>query len=83
MKRRNLYTLILIITVAVIFAVGLSMLVLPQKDLSLHQNEKKTIFGGVYMTLNNPFYQIIDTEMRSLIEANNVILLTRNTSINA
>ena len=83
MKRRNLYTLILIITVAVIFAVGLSMLVLPQKDLSLHQNEKKTIFGGVYMTLNNPFYQIIDTEMRSLIEANNGILLTRNPSLNA
>ena len=83
MKRRNLYTLILIITVAVIFAAGLSMLVLPQKDLSLHQNEKKTIFGGVYMTLNNPFYQIIDTEMRSLIEANNGILLTRNPSLNA
>lgn len=83
MKRRNLYTLILIITVAVIFAVGLSMLVLPQKDLSLHQNEKKTIFGGVYMTLNNPFYQVIDTEMRSLIEANNGILLTRNPSLNA
>lgn len=83
MKRRNLYTLILIITVAVIFAVGLSMLVLPQKDLSLLQNEKKTIFGGVYMTLNNPFYQIIDTEMRSLIEANNGILLTRNPSLNA
>ena len=83
MKRRNLYTLILIITVAVIFAVGLSMLVLPQKDLSLHQNEKKIIFGGVYMTLNNPFYQIIDTEMRSLIEANNGILLTRNPSLNA
>lgn len=83
MKRRNLYTLILIITVAVIFAVGLSMLILPQRDLSLHQNEKKTIFGGVYMTLNNPFYQIIDTEMRSLIEANNGILLTRNPSLNA
>ena len=83
MKRRNLYTLILIITVAVIFAVGLSMLVLPQKDLSLHQNEKKTIFGGVYMTLHNPFYQIIDTEMRSLIEANNGVLLTRNPSLNA
>lgn len=82
MKRRNLYTLILIITVAVIFAVGLSMLVLPQKDLSLHQNEKKTIFGVVCMTLNNPFYQIIDTEMRSLIEANNGILLTRNPSLN-
>lgn len=48
MKRRNLYTLILIITVAVIFAVGLSLLVFAQKDLSLHQNEKKTIFGGVY-----------------------------------
>ena len=67
MKRRNFYTLILIIAIILMFIIGLSVLILPQKDLSLHQNEKKTIFGGVYMTLNNPFYQIIDTEMRSII----------------
>lgn len=83
MKRRNFYTLMLILTVMLIFAVGLSVLILPQKDFSLHQNEKKTVFGGVYMTLNNPFYQIIDTEMRSMIEANNGVLLTRNPSLNA
>ena len=83
MKRRNLYTLILIISIALMFIIGLSILILPQKDLSLHQNEKKTIFGGVYMTLNNPFYQIIDTEMRSIIEANNGVLLTRNPALNA
>ena len=83
MKRRNLYTLVLIVTVALTFTVGLALLILPQKDLSLHQNEKKTIFGAVYTTLNNPLYQIIDTEMRSLIEANNGILLTRNPSLNA
>ena len=83
MKRRNLYTLVLIVTAALALIGGLALLVLPQKDLSLHQNEKKTIFGAVYMTLNNPFYQIIDTEMRSLIEANNGILLTRNPSLNA
>ena len=83
MKRRNLYTLVLIVTAALALIGGLALLLLPQKDLSLHQNEKKTIFGAVYMTLNNPFYQIIDTEMRSLIEANNGILLTRNPSLNA
>lgn len=58
MKRRNLYTLVLIVTAALAFTVGLALLVLPQKDLSPHQNEKKTIFGAVYMTLNNPFIRL-------------------------
>ncbi len=33
-------------------------------------------FGATYMTLNNPFFEVIDNEMRNLIEANGDILLT-------
>lgn len=45
MKRRNLYTLVLIVTAALALIGGLTLLVLPQKDLSLHQNEKKLSLG--------------------------------------
>ncbi len=81
MERRTVWALILICTVAVVFSCGLAYLVLPQRDLSLHQNEKRTIFGAVYMTMNNPFYQIIDTEMRSAIEAHGDTLISRNPSL--
>lgn len=46
MKRRNLYTLVLIVTAALALIGGLALLVLPQKDLSLHQNEKKNYLWG-------------------------------------
>lgn len=48
MKRRNLYTLVLIVTAALALIGGLALLVLPQKDLSLHQNEKNYLWGCLY-----------------------------------
>lgn len=81
MERRTVWALILISAAAVMLSCGLAYLVLPQRDLSLHQNEKRTIFGAVYMTMNNPFYQIIDTEMRSSIEAHGDTLISRNPSL--
>ncbi|MCI9524441.1 MAG: sugar ABC transporter substrate-binding protein [Erysipelotrichaceae bacterium] len=33
-------------------------------------------FGATYMTLNNPFFEIIDSEMRNVIEANGDIMIT-------
>ncbi|MDD6004862.1 MAG: sugar ABC transporter substrate-binding protein [Firmicutes bacterium] len=32
--------------------------------------------GATYMTLNNPFFEVIDDEMRNLVEANGDILMT-------
>lgn len=51
------------------------------KDLSMRQNEKALRMGAVYMTLNNPFYKIIDEEMRTQIENNGDILISRNPSL--
>lgn len=49
-----------------------------QKDLSVRQKEHSTKFGAVYMTLNNPFYTIINEEMRTQIESHGDVLLSRN-----
>lgn len=56
---------------------------LVKHDLSLQKNEQAPIMGAVYMTLNNPFYQIIDNDLRSRIEKNGGILLSRNPSLHA
>ena len=33
-------------------------------------------FGATYMTLNNPFFEVIDHEMRNVIEANGDVMIT-------
>lgn len=38
-------------------------------------------FGATYMTMNNPFYEIIDDEMRSILEARGDILITRDPAL--
>lgn len=64
---------------------GLFLIILNNsaKDLSHKQNEKSIRMGAVYMTLNNPFYKIVDEEMRTQIENNGDILITRNPSLDA
>ena len=66
----------------VFFALILWMLNFSGKDLSLHQKEKRPLLGAVYMTLNNPFYQVIDNEIRSRIDGHNFVLLSRNPALN-
>lgn len=51
------------------------------RDLSMRQNEKAYRMGAVYMTINNPFYKIIDEEMRTHIENNGDMLISRNPSL--
>ena len=38
-------------------------------------------FGATYMTMNNPFYEIIDDEIRNALEANGDMLLTRDPAL--
>ncbi len=43
--------------------------------------ERKHKFGATYMTMNNPFYEIIDDELRSQLEARGDILITRDPAL--
>ena len=48
------------------------------KDISADQTGNHLIFGATYMTMNNPYYQVLDTQLRAEIEASGDILLTRD-----
>lgn len=72
MRRKILFGVILM----VVFVISLFELY----QVTLHNmvdNKKEPIlFGATYMTLNNPFFEVIDEEMRNVIEAQGDIMLT-------
>lgn len=45
------------------------------------QDEKPLRIGATYMTMNNPFYSVIDEELRLMIESRGDILLTRDPAL--
>ena len=51
------------------------------RDFSARQNEHRRKFGAVYMTLNNPFYEIIDEEIRTAVENQGDVLLSRDPAL--
>jgi len=81
---RNQKKMILMISVVlpVICVMTVAWLLLIQnKDMSFMQNEKRHIFGVTFMTMNNPYYECLDTRMRAVIEENGDILLTRDAAL--
>lgn len=48
---------------------------------SAARQEKGRKFGATYMTMNNPFYEIIDDELRSVLESRGDILITRDPAL--
>ncbi|MBQ6986312.1 MAG: sugar ABC transporter substrate-binding protein [Oscillibacter sp.] len=52
------------------------------RDVSENQTEHRTVFGATYMTMNNPYYQVMDIQLRAEIEKNGDILLTRDAAMN-
>ncbi|SHK91701.1 monosaccharide ABC transporter substrate-binding protein, CUT2 family [Selenomonas ruminantium] len=61
-----------------LFLTGLIMWQILQTDFSLRQLEHRRKFGAVYMTLNNPFYEIVDEEIRMEVEKRGDVLLSRD-----
>lgn len=61
-----------------LFLTGLIMWQILQTDFSLRQAEHRRKFGAVYMTLNNPFYEIVDEEIRMEVEKRGDVLLSRD-----
>lgn len=65
-----------------VFLVVLFLMQLARTDYSLRQNEGRRKFGAVYMTLNNPFYNAIDDEIRARVESRGDVLLSRDPALN-
>ena len=56
-------------------------LVFRNDDISVYGNENMYIFGATFMTMNNPYYQLMDTQMRAQIEKKGDVLLTRDAAM--
>jgi len=50
-------------------------------DVSASQTENRLVFGATYMTMNNPYYQVLDDQLRAEIEAKGDVLLTRDAAM--
>lgn len=52
-------------------------------DFSLTQTESAHKFGATYMTMNNPFFEVINETIRSTVESKGDVLITRDPALDA
>lgn len=52
------------------------------KDISVGAGENCYRIGAVYMTMNNPFYTVVDKQIQLKVESQGDILLTRDSALN-
>ncbi|WP_432631076.1 sugar ABC transporter substrate-binding protein [Brotaphodocola sp.] len=75
-RRRRIWMAIVSL---ILIVVGLEFFILAGKTIAFYRAGRK--FGATYMTMNNPFYEIIDDEIRNALEANGDRLLTRDPAL--
>ena len=71
------------ILLPLVLIAGLVCALFAQTDHSARGNEGRAKFGAVYMTTNNPFYEIIDEEIRTVVENHGDVLLSRDPALDA
>lgn len=72
-KRKIIYIFVI---VACLFVVGIYQIYVLSPHVSYRQ------FGVTYMTMNNPFYEVINNELKKEIEANGDKLITYDPALN-
>ena len=65
-----------------ILLAAVDVLFLSSDDISRAQVEKQHVFGATYMTMNNPYYKVVDSQLRAILEENGDVLLTRDGTMN-
>lgn len=80
MERREHAFWALMVLMALALVV-LGFMRLAWQDLSARQTEGRRKLGAVYMTLNNPFYEVVDEEIRTAVENRGDVLITRDPAL--
>lgn len=78
-KREQLFWGLMALMAVLLVAMALIRVV--SADLSARQNEGRRKLGAVYMTLNNPFYEIVDEEIRTAVENRGDVLISRDPAL--
>lgn len=64
-----------------VFLAAMALIRAAGTDLSARQTENRRKFGAVYMTLNNPFYEVVDEEIRTAVENRGDVLISRDPAL--
>ena len=79
--RRGFAPLAAIAMVLIPLLVVVYLLFWSPADLSAKQTGEQRVFGATYMTMNNPYFQILDAQIQGLLEINGDVLLTRDAAM--
>ena len=80
--RRKFGTVMTVLTPVLILILTMDLLFFRSEDVSRTQTEKSRVFGATYMTMNNPYFQVVDSQLRAIIESEGDILLSRDGAMN-
>lgn len=73
-KKIGIFFICLLFFIAAVMA-GSTLYAYGRKEVSGLKVDP-VMFGATYMTLNNPFFEVIDQEMRNVIEANGDVMIS-------
>ena len=79
--RRKIASFGAIILVMVPLLITVYLLYWSPNDSSARQTGKQRVFGATYMTMNNPYFQMLDAQIQGLLELNGDVLLTRDAAM--
>lgn len=74
--KRLLECILCFIFASMLVVAGIHMFERYSKTSFIYRNKEPKMIGATYMTLNNPFFKVIDDEIRNVVEANGDILLS-------
>lgn len=78
---KKVIILVSLILAIVFILISTNMLGISGGDYSARQIESRKKFGATYMTTNSRFFEIINDEIRSVLESNGDILITRDAAL--
>jgi len=79
--RRSFFPFAAIVMVVVPLLITLYLLFLSPDDLSAGQRGRQRTFGATYMTMNNPYFQMLDAQIQALLEVHGDVLITRDAAM--
>ena len=79
--RRSFFPFVAIVMVVVPLLITMYLLFLSPDDLSAGQRGRQRTFGATYMTMNNPYFQMLDAQIQALLEVHGDVLITRDAAM--
>lgn len=79
--RRRIASIGAIVLVIVPLLITVYLLFWSPNDSSARQTGKQRTFGATYMTMNNPYFQMLDAQIQALLELNGDVLITRDAAM--